>query len=227
MKVNLDHQSAEDAAINGTSNLIKVPKDAAGRNPLVLFLDSIQDPQNLGAIVRTASFMGATAIAISVRNSSTFTTTALKASAGASENIPILSVDKPGAFITESKAAGWKVYAAVAPGDNTVKDDAGAIKSLSKTIYTDDLGDPLSEGPCILMLGGEGEGLRWGLRSHANVELSIKQYGRDGKLDSLNVGVATGILCDAFMRQAAKKSVDEAVQAVEEETKNLPDNRLY
>jgi 21S rRNA (GM2251-2'-O)-methyltransferase len=69
LKVKLDYQSAEDQAINGTNDQIKLRDDPTGRNPLVLFLDSIVDPQNLGAIIRTAAFMGAAAVAVSVRNS--------------------------------------------------------------------------------------------------------------------------------------------------------------
>ncbi|PQE26799.1 hypothetical protein CJF31_00003500 [Rutstroemia sp. NJR-2017a BVV2] len=225
LKVNLDYQSAEEQAINGTSDQIKLPEDATGRNPLVLFLDSIVDPQNLGAIIRTASFMGAAAVAVSVRNSASFTTVVLKASAGASENMPLLSVKQPWKFIDDSKAAGWKVYAAVAP--EGLKTDPLANSSSAETLYTEDLENPLSESPCILMLGGEGEGLHRGLRSRADVELSIKKRKQAGKLDSLNVSVAAGILCDAFMRQTATKSVEEAVLQVEEETKALDENKLF
>ncbi|KAM3072429.1 hypothetical protein ACMFMG_009230 [Clarireedia jacksonii] len=221
--------------------LIEVYKHSPGRNPLVIFIDSILDPQNLGAIVRTASFMGAAAIAQSVRNTASFTPTALKASAGASENIPILHVNKPGEFIARSKSAGWKVYAAVAPedlrqtepwpktqkADSSKKKDPDVEPRSIKSVYTDDLNDPLSGHPCILMLGGEGEGLRRGLRNQADVEISIKNRGQGSKLDSLNVSVATGILCDAFMRPTAKKSAEEAVRAVEEEMKELDQNRLF
>jgi 21S rRNA (GM2251-2'-O)-methyltransferase len=192
--VALDYQSREDASINGTENFIPTIRNGSGRKPLVLLLDSIIDPGNLGGIIRTASFLGVTAIAISTKNSASFTPVVLKASAGASENVTLFSVSKPAGFIEESKLNGWKVYAAVAP---TTK---GAL-NLPSSITTDELDNPLLNDPCILMLGNEGEGLRWNLRSKANIELAIKGSSNTGGVDSLNVSVATGILCTSFLRR--------------------------
>lgn len=192
-KITLEHQSREDAAVNGTSDFIKLPRNSS-RNPFILFLDSIEDPGNLGGIIRTAAFLGVTAVAFSVRNSASFTPVVLKASAGASENVTLFAVSKPSGFIANSKQAGWKIFAAVAP--TTSK---GPHRPLSITV--DDLKDPLSSDPCILMLGGEGEGLRANLRSKADVELSIRGRGRSHNVDSLNVSVAAGILCDTFLRR--------------------------
>jgi len=199
-KVSLDHQSREEAAVNGTDNFIPIPFNPSGHKPFVLLLDSIVDPGNLGGIIRTASFLGVTAIAISTRNSASFTPVVLKASAGASENITLFSVNKPAGFITDSRAAGWKIYAAVAPtvGNRNSKGNS----SLTPNITTDELADPLASDPCILMMGNEGEGLRWNLRSKADVELAIQGSSHAAGVDSLNVSVATGILCHAFLRQA-------------------------
>jgi 21S rRNA (GM2251-2'-O)-methyltransferase len=193
-KVTVDYQSKEDAAINGTKDFIKLPsRNNAGSHPLVLYLDSIVDPGNLGGIIRTASFLGVSAVAISSRNSASFTPVVLKASAGASENITLFSVSKPEVFIQASREAGWKVFAAVAPA--TGRDAYYSRKSLS----TDRLGDPLEEGPCILMLGGEGEGLRMNLRRKADVDVYIPGSSQRSTVDSLNVSVAAGILCSAFV----------------------------
>jgi 21S rRNA (GM2251-2'-O)-methyltransferase len=215
--VNLDHQSREEAAINGTATFIPLSHSRNGkaRNPLVLFLDSILDPGNLGGIIRTASFLGITAIALSTRNSAPLSPIVLKASAGASENVTIFSVNKPAGFITDSKHAGWKVYAAVAPRlsptqspparRSTISSASSALTPTSDipTITTNDLlfSNPLAHDPCILMLGNEGEGLRWNLRSKADVELSIAGSGnaQRGGVDSLNVSVAAGVLCQAFL----------------------------
>lgn len=205
-EVSIDHQSREEAAVNGTSNFIRTRKNRSGRKPLVLLLDSIVDPGNLGGIVRTASFLGVSAIAISSRNSASFTPVVLKASAGASENITLFSVNKPAGFIVDSKAAGWRVYAAVAPSKHN-------DPSMPASISTDDLADPLSEAPCILMLGSEGEGLRWNLRSKADFDLHIQGSGRSYNVDSLNVSVATGILCNSFL---SKRNSQVAPAAVEE-----------
>lgn len=192
--VAVDHQSREEAAVNGTSNFIKTMSSVGGRKPFVLLLDSIVDPGNLGGIIRTASFLGVSAIAISARNSAPFSPVVLKASAGASENVTLFTVNKPSGFIVDSKANGWRVFAAVAPSK---KGDPAMPMSIS----TNDLEDPLSEDPCILMLGAEGEGLRWNLRSHADVDLYIQGSGKSHNVDSLNVSVATGILCDSFLRR--------------------------
>ena len=191
----LDYQSREEAAVNGTHDFIKYSTNVSGRRPLVLLLDSIVDPGNLGGIIRTASFLGVTAIAVSTRNSASFTSVVLKASAGASENVMLFSVNKPAGFLVDSKAAGWKIFAAVAPSD---RKDPDAPESMT----TDELEDPLSEDPCILMLGGEGEGLRKNLQSKADVNLSIRGSGRSHNVDSLNVSVAAGILCNSFLKRS-------------------------
>jgi 21S rRNA (GM2251-2'-O)-methyltransferase len=204
-QVNMDHQSREEAAVNGTDDFIQYFSTIPGRKPLVLLLDSIVDPGNLGGIIRTASFLGVTAIAVSTRNSASFTSVVLKASAGASENATLFSVNKPAGFLVDSKAAGWKVYAAVAPSG---RQDPDVPESLS----TDQLDDPLSENPCILMLGGEGEGLRWNLRSKADVDLSIRGGGRSHNVDSLNVSVAAGILCSSFLSKSNRKKTPDGFE---------------
>ncbi|KAG4443489.1 hypothetical protein IFR05_001059 [Cadophora sp. M221] len=198
-EVSVDHQSREEAAVNGTASFIQTTNGRNGRKPLVLLLDSIVDPGNLGGIIRTASFLGVSAIAISTRNSASFTPVVLKASAGASENITLFSVNKPAGFVVDSKAAGWRVYAAVAPSK---RNDPSMPVSLS----TDELKDPLAEAPCILMLGSEGVGLRWNLRSKADFDLYIRGCGQSFSVDSLNVSVATGILCNSFLSKKGGKS---------------------
>jgi 21S rRNA (GM2251-2'-O)-methyltransferase len=212
-QVTLDHQSREEAAVNGTDDFIKDSSNIQGRKPFVLLLDSIVDPGNLGGIIRTASFLGVTAIAVSTRNSASFTSVVLKASAGASENVTIFSVHKPAGFLVDSKAAGWKVYAAVAPSGRQDPD-------VPETLTTDQLNDPLNEYPCILMLGGEGEGLRWNLRSKADVDLSIRGSGRSHNVDSLNVSVAAGILCSSFLGRNKAKDLSDPIEVAK-----VDDNR--
>jgi 21S rRNA (GM2251-2'-O)-methyltransferase len=197
-EVSVDYQSREEVAVNGASNFVKTQRNRYGRKPLVLLLDSIVDPGNLGGIIRTAAFLGVTAIAISARNSASFTPVVLKASAGASEDVTLFMVNKPAGFLVDSKNAGWKVFAAVAPAK---KHDPAMPASIS----TDQLDDPLLEDPCILMLGSEGEGLRWNLRSKANVDLYIEGSRQSHNVDSLNVSVAAGILCSSFLKGSKPK----------------------
>jgi 21S rRNA (GM2251-2'-O)-methyltransferase len=216
-KISLDHQSREEAAVNGTEDFIKHSSNVPGRKPLVLLLDSIVDPGNLGGIIRTASFLGVSAIAVSTRNSASFTSVVLKASAGASECVTIFSVNKPAGFLVDSQAAGWKIYAAVSP-------TGGKDPSVPESIDADELADPLSENPCILVLGGEGDGLRRNLRSKADVDVSIRGSGR---MDSLNVSVAAGILCNSFLRTRVVKvasgslAEEAAVKGLHEPVRDL------
>lgn len=205
----IDHQSREEALINGTFNFYSTPPSSRNSKPLVLLLDGIVDPGNLGAIIRTASFLGVTAVAIAVGKSATFTPTVLKASAGAAENITLFSVRKPRGFITDSQANGWKVYAAVAPPAASGRLDPWVKSAMS----VDELRDPLRDSPCILMLGSEGEGLRAALKMKADVELCIKgaEGSVDSGVDSLNVSVATGILCSSFLRAKAELDVSTTV----------------
>ncbi|KAH6674366.1 RNA methyltransferas-like protein [Halenospora varia] len=194
--VALDYQTREEAEINGESNFVSIPYDRSGRKPMVLLLDGIQDPGNLGGIIRTAAFLGVSAVAISTRNSASFSPVVLKASAGASESVTLFAVNKSDRFIQGSRLAGWKVFAAVAPSPG------GKASTKPKKVSTDSLGDPLSHDPCILMLGSEGEGLRSNLRSKADVEVFIPGRGRRFNVDSLNVSVAAGILCNSFLSRS-------------------------
>ncbi|MCJ1391250.1 hypothetical protein MMC18_004113 [Xylographa bjoerkii] len=208
----LDHQSREDAAINGTDPHIPY-RSSFPRYPLLLFLDGILDPGNLGAIVRSAHFLGVDAIALSARHSAPLTPVALKASAGAAESLPLISIHTPAAFVDASRAAGWKFYAAVAPTDQVGTDKPGAEKeSTAPPVPHYDLPAlaalcPTRTHPCVLMLGGEGEGLRWALRRKADASVSIGASWRAGGVDSLNVSVAAGLLCEAFLRAPGEVEV--------------------
>ena len=190
----LDHQSREDEEINGRNTNIKYDV-AFPRYPLILLLDGILDPGNLGAILRTAFFLGVDAVAIANRSSAPLSSVALKASAGATENLPLMSVSQPGSFIDTCKSHGWKVYAATAPSPRQ-RSGTGNYFSTSGLVC------PLRNHPCLLILGGEGEGLRWNLQQKADFEVGIdgQRIGKGG-VDSLNVSVAAGLLCEAFLRK--------------------------
>ncbi|KAG9238103.1 hypothetical protein BJ875DRAFT_451958 [Amylocarpus encephaloides] len=203
-EVTVDHQSREDAAINGTADFIHLPRSRSGKQPMILLLDSIKDPGNLGGIIRSASFLGVSAVAISTRNSASFTPVVLKASAGASENMTLFSINKPEGFIQDSREAGWKIFAAVAP---STSEDAYRSRKL---ISTDDLEDSLKQTPCILMLGGEGEGLRPNLKRKADSEVYIPGHTGRANVDSLNVSVAAGMLCKSFLGRSDGRASSSA-----------------
>ena len=190
----LDHQSREDEAINGTNTGIAYEANFP-RYPFVLFLQNILDPGNLGAILRSAFFLGVDTVAISIRNSAPISPVANKASSGASETLPLVSVSQPGNFIDHCKSNGWKIYAAAAP-------TPGKRTGLGNYLSSSNLGTPVRKHPCMLILGGEGEGLHWNIRRKADFDVGIDgpRIGR-GDVDSLNVSVAAGVLCEAFLRK--------------------------
>jgi 21S rRNA (GM2251-2'-O)-methyltransferase len=198
-KVELAHQSAEEAEINGKDDFIRtVP---GSHKPLVVVLDQILDPQNLGAVLRSVNFLGATAVAITKRNSASLTPVALKASAGASEALTLFSIEHLAPFLAESKESGWKVYAAV-----PLSSSGGKHKQMS--IHDVEEQDPLSKDPCILLLGGEGEGLSKQLKSKADFEVNIPNMSQTNLVDSLNVSVAAGLLCSSFLKGKAKAELE-------------------
>lgn len=194
--VMLDHQSREDEAVNGASTNMKYEVDFP-RYPFVLFLDGILDPGNLGAILRTAFFLGVDTVAISNRSSAPVSPVAIKASAGASETLPLVSVGRPGNFIDQCKSNGWKIYAAAAP-------TSGKRTGIGNYFSTSNLGNPLRNHPCLLILGGEGGGLHWNIQRKATFDVGIDgPRNGQGGVDSLNVSVAAGLLCEAFLRKPA------------------------
>lgn len=198
-EVQLAHQSAEDAAVNGTDDFIRTVPSL--HKPLVVVLDQILDPQNLGAILRSVNFLGATAVAITKRNSATLTPVALKASAGASEVLTLFSVDNLAPFLDNSKENGWKVYTAV-----PLTSSAGKHRQMS--VYEVEEQDPLAKDPCILLLGGEGEGLSKQLKSKADFEVNIRNMSQNNLVDSLNVSVAAGLLTGSLLRGKAKAETE-------------------
>jgi 21S rRNA (GM2251-2'-O)-methyltransferase len=196
----LQRQNAEEIAVNGKSTIVQYDSKS-WRQPIILFLDGITDPGNVGGILRTAHFYGVDAVAVATNTCCNLNSPVLaKASAGACEAIPILAVSKPAEFIAKSAQAGWKICAAVAPDVRAQK----ARKQLTAASLASK--SPLADKPCILMMGSEGEGLRENLRSKADLEVTIAR-GASGRhvidvgVDSVNVGVATGVLVDAFMRE--------------------------
>jgi 21S rRNA (GM2251-2'-O)-methyltransferase len=227
--VHSEPQPEEDSIINGTSLFVSSPCGRT-RFPLVLLLDGIQDPENLGAIIRTAYYLGVAAVGYIPRSGSSISPVAMKASAGAAEFFPILSVTSSSAeFISLSRGAGWKVYAAVAP-DSVKQRPTKNRKSdrILSTLHLCDLPTLLDESPCVLVLGGEGYGIAQKTLNGVNGKVAIRGVSRpkqDG-LDSLNVSVAAGLLCSAFLRtgmsshsrrKAMKEESDEAETSGEDE----------
>jgi 23S rRNA (guanosine2251-2'-O)-methyltransferase len=148
--------------------------------PLIVALDEIQDPQNLGAIARTAECAGATGIVIPARRSADVTPAVCKASAGAVEHIPIARARNLADFLAEARATGAWVYGA--EGDGGVP-------------YT---GVDYGGAGVVLVMGSEGRGLR--PRVAANCD-SLVALPLRGRIESLNVSAAASALLYEIVRQ--------------------------
>lgn len=146
----------------------------AASDPLILVLDQVQDPQNLGSICRTAECAGATGVVIPERRSAEVTPAVCKASAGAIEHVRLARVRNVADFLGEARRAGCWCYGASAPDPRTVP-------------YT----APDYTGGVILVLGSEGRGLRPRVAAACDQLVSLPISGR---VDSLGVAAAAATL---------------------------------
>lgn len=206
--IELNHQSKEEAEINGSDSFIARSGNMTAK-PFVLLLHEIMDPGNLGALLRTASYLGVDAVGITSRSSATLTPVVLKSAAGAVEEITIFTVDSPVEFLEASKRSGWKAFSAVAPPEKKLVRRHG-----EKFISIDEVEEsrPLDESPCILVLGNEGFGLPKAIKVATDYEISVPRFVQNSCVDSLNVSVAGGLLCHSFVRSSSnfqKSDADE------------------
>jgi 23S rRNA (guanosine2251-2'-O)-methyltransferase len=139
---------------------------------LIVALDQVQDPQNLGAICRTAECAGIAALVIPERRSADVTPAVCKASAGAVEHLPIARVRNLADFLRDAKAAGMWCYGA----------DGGAQSSYDSVDY---------EGSVVIVLGSEGRGLRPRVAGSCDLLVAIPVFGR---IESLSVSAAAAVL---------------------------------
>jgi 23S rRNA (guanosine2251-2'-O)-methyltransferase len=140
--------------------------------PLVVVLDEVQDPQNLGAICRTAECAGAAAVVLPERRSAAITPAVCKASAGAVEHLPVARVRNVADFLREAKSAGAWCYGAAARAQL-------AYDAL-------DYG-----GGVVIVLGSEGHGLRPRVAASCDALVAIPLRGR---IESLGVSTAAAVL---------------------------------
>ncbi|ERF68861.1 hypothetical protein EPUS_04513 [Endocarpon pusillum Z07020] len=201
-----DHQSDEEIAVNGTSCKISASN---GRYPFVLLLDSILDPGNLGAIIRSAAFFGVDAIALIDYNLAPFSPVTLKASSGAAEYMHYLRIKNDINFVKRSQSNGWKFFAAVAPKS------ASASRAGPSVFRLQEAEEALLKGPCVLMFGGEGDGLRPRLQKVSDgivgIEGAVGAKTGSG-LDSLNVSVAAALMMQVFVKGSTTKAKTENLE---------------
>jgi 23S rRNA (guanosine2251-2'-O)-methyltransferase len=151
-----------------------------GEAPLIVALDEVQDPQNLGAICRTAECVGAAGVVICERRAAHVTAAAAKASAGAVEHLPVARVRNLADFVLAAREAGAWSY--------------GAAAVASAIPYT----EPDWTGAVVLVLGAEGRGLRPRVAAACDALVALPMRGRIG---SLNVSAAAAALLYAILQR--------------------------
>jgi len=143
----------------------------SGRTGFLLVLDAIQDPHNLGALIRSAACAGVDGVLIPKDRACGVTAAAEKTSAGAVETVPVAMVTNVSQTLETLKKLGYWVY--------------GLDGAARQPVYGTDF-----SGNVVLVVGGEGEGIRQLVRKQCDVVMSIPQYGG---VSSLNASVAGGI----------------------------------
>jgi 23S rRNA (guanosine2251-2'-O)-methyltransferase len=158
--------------------------EAAGSAPLLLVLDGVQDPHNLGACLRSADAAGVAAVIVPRDRAAGLTPVVRKVAAGAAETVPLVAVVNLARTLRALKERGvWLV---------------GTDDAADQPLYQADL-----TGPLALVMGSEGEGMRRLTRECCDRLVSIPMAGA---VESLNVSVATGVvLFEAVRQRSAKK----------------------
>lgn len=149
------------------------------KTPLLIILDGIEDPHNMGAIIRTAECVGASAVLIPKRHSAPINSTVAKTSAGAIEHVPLVEIGNVSQTIKTLKKSGFWVLGAAMEG--------------TQTIYESDL-----TVPTAIVIGNEGKGISRLVREQCDYLVQIPMLG---KLNSLNASVAAAILMYEVVRQ--------------------------
>ena len=156
--------------------------DSLDRAPLLLVLDGITDPHNLGACLRSADVAGVDAVIIPKDKSATLNATVHKVASGAAETVPLFAVSNLARCLESLQRRGiWLV---------------GTADETGKSLFDQDL-----TGALALVMGSEGRGLRRLTRERCDYLVAIPMAG---KLSSLNVSVATGVCLFEALRQRQK-----------------------
>ncbi len=170
--ISVAYQSVEDTELFETAL-------ATNPNALLVALDGINDPHNLGAIARSIVCAGAHGLLLPTRNSAPISSAALKTAAGAFEYLAVAKCNNLGVSLERAKEAGFWI----------IGTDAEATHS-----YT----APLYDRPVILLIGSEGSGMRASTRKLCDAVISIPMHS---SISSLNASVAAGVIAFEIARQ--------------------------
>lgn len=158
----------------GNEQVLTSTLDALDHPPLVLALDGVTDPHNLGACLRSADAVGADAVVVPGRHSAGLTAVACRSAAGAAESVPFFEVGNLARCLTALGERGLTVLGAAAGPDSIPLFEL----------------EPPAEG-CVLVMGAEGAGLRRITREKCHQLVAIPMRG---EVESLNVSVATAVM---------------------------------
>ena len=191
--VRFEPREALDRASNGAAHQGVVAFGAAERYAdlsqiqagaqLLVLLDGVEDPHNLGAIIRTAHAAGAAAVLIPDRRAAGLTETVAKAAAGALEHLPVVRIGNVSQTLEALKEKGFWIY---------------GLDERAKDLYS----EIDYARPTVIVLGGEGQGLHQLVKKHCDVLVRIPM---SGAISSLNVSVAAGIVLFEWNRRGAIK----------------------
>ena len=160
------------------SDLLKISfKDE--RYPVLVALDGITDPHNLGAIARTAECAGCKGLILPVRDSAPITPVSIKVSSGALEHLPVAKVGNLALALERCKEAGYWI----------IGTDVNAGEQYFKNHY---------DRPVVLIIGSEGKGLHHSIAKHCDIKVRIPMAG---KINSLNASVSAGVVLFEIVRQ--------------------------
>lgn len=154
----------------------------SGTPPLVVVLDGLQDPHNLGAVIRSADALGAHGVVLPKDRSVGVTAAVARASAGAVEHVPVARVTNLSRALEDLKAGGVWVAAADPEGDQVIW-------------------EARLDGPLALVIGAEGAGVRPGVLKHCDLRLRIPMGGQVG---SLNASVSAALVLYEAARQRGR-----------------------
>ena len=190
--VRFEPREALDRASNGAAHQGVVAFGAAQRYvgledvvagaQLLVLLDGVEDPHNLGAIIRTAHAAAASAILIPERRAAPLTETVAKAAAGALEHLPVVRIGNVTQTLELLKKRGFWIYGLDERGEQLY----------SETDYAK---------PTVFVMGGEGQGLHQLVKKHCDMLIRIPMAGA---ISSLNVSVAAGVVLFEWQRRHSR-----------------------
>lgn len=167
-------------AFGAATRYAPIPEDAQ----LLVLLDGVEDPHNLGAVIRTANAAGADAVLIPERRAVGLTDTVAKAAAGALEYVPVVRIGNVTQTLEQLKKRGYWIYGL----------DERGTEEHDRVQYN---------VPTVLVFGAEGKGVHQLVRNHCDVLVRIPMAG---EISSLNVSVAAGVVLFEWRRRLRENS---------------------